>query len=219
MRIWLVAPLLLTVTTSAGPHRPPADFSAAAIRAWHANEELVRVELRSIGGHRFVALCDSLHSWWGFFGVYEILNGTVLWQAEVPDEPTEQSILSARSVAIPGLVDPIIEVYGQTHRGNGGLHLYALRERTLHLLLETPAVDFHDDGFVLEGGRLAAEYADVNGDGFGDVSLSGRVQEFDLADEKTIIRSWPCERCFVWNPTKRLFEADPERSVGEFPVP
>jgi hypothetical protein len=120
-----------------------------------------------------------------------------IWEDEkirwltIKNSPTEQSILSTRFLRLVGFKNPALEVYGQTHMGNGDLYLYEINVDGLALLLNIPAVDFqseiawHPDNYSrygymgcgqsYEGGKLAANYRDVNDNGTVDIVLSGKI--------------------------------------------
>jgi hypothetical protein len=208
--------LLLTGCTSATPWN--LDHAVAAIRAWHLQsdpEPLPYVKPCPIGNNRSLvaAICEHQGEWWGFFGVYHLSHGRVDWMALADREPDEQSIHSLRAVDIPGRRNPLLEVYGITHMGNGALYLYELRENRLILLLETKAVDFNADLEQFKGGTLESDYRDVNGDGFADVTLTGVIEEWDEKG-KTLVASRPCGKVFLWNIAQGKFIEDMARQVG-----
>jgi hypothetical protein len=198
-------------------HRP--DLPPAAIRRWNLRTEptpLSRVLLGPVPGRPdlVTAICDYQDGWWGFFGVYRLSSGRVRWQAAVDVEPDEQSIHSIRGLQLQGFRNPIIEVFGKTHMGNGNLYLYELRDRTLVLLLTTRAVDFHwSDGSTFRTGLLNTGYPDLNGDGFSDVVLEGSVEE-RAGDVNAIIHSEPWRQVFHWDPKLGLFSEDVSSRAG-----
>jgi hypothetical protein len=187
------------------------EIAGSAVRAWHHrldSESLVRVEITPVAGHPDVvaALCDFELDWWGYFGVYHLTDGRVDWQAQATHVPGEHSILRVRTLQLPSVAGPVIEVLGKTHLGNGNLYLYELRERRLILLLETRAVDFHwADGETFRDGHLEPDYRDVNGDGLIDVVLSGELEEWD-EDLEGSISSWPYRRVALWDRSRGRFE-------------
>jgi len=205
--------------------RDEAPFNAVAAReavaAWHTDQDpnhsrdTIEVFPVPNAPELCLAICDSNPRWEGFFGVYGLSEGRVVWQAKCEVQPTEQSVRWLRGLKLAGFTRPIIEVYGQTHMGNGYLYLYELRNQTLVLLLKTRAVDAHvgGDGETFQGERLMAEYSDLNGDGFADLLLSGEVQEqSDVGD--VIVAKHACQKGFLWNISTGKFEEDRSRRIG-----
>ena len=215
MRYGLVSLALLTPLAFIPfrPH-PPSEV----IRTWCSRdlaEPLSRVEAFPIPGHsdRFVAICDYQREWNGFFGVYHISGNHVQWQAQIDAEPDEQSIDSVRSLLLPGFKLPIVEVFGMTHRGNGNLYLYELKDRQLRLLLTTKAVEGNAGLFMFQGGRLTPEYRDLNGDGYADLILEGIEEEWDEKG-KNLIHREPLRQVFLWDPTMDRFSEDVSSREG-----
>jgi hypothetical protein len=184
-------------------------MAGRALRAWHDrmdSEPLVRVEITPVSADPdlFAALCDVELDWWGYFGVYHLTDGRVDWQAEAADQPDEQSIHRIRTLRLPNVAGPVIEVLGKTHLGNGSLYLYELRGRRLSLLLKTKAVDFNADVEKFRDGVLHVEYRDENGDGADDVVLSGVIEEW-AEQEDVLVGSHPCRYVFLWDRTRGRF--------------
>jgi hypothetical protein len=137
----------------------------------------------------------------------------VQWKAHAQTEPTEQSIHKARGISLAGFKNPIIEIFGITHRGNGNLYLYELEGQQLLLLLETRAVDFNADLLQFRNGTLTADYMDLDGDGISDLILTGVIEEWD--DKGTLlVGSRPCRQVFLWNVESRAFREDVSRREG-----
>jgi hypothetical protein len=168
--------------------------------------------------HLIGAICDSIPGWEGTFGVYELRDGNVVWQAECEKQPTEQHVSYLKALKLAGFARPMIEVYGETHMGHGYFYLYELRNRTLVLLLQTFAVDGNPQGReTFQGGRLQSEYMDLNGDGIADLLLKGVVEEYpeDGAENAdTIVATHPCQKVFLWNNKLLRFEEDRSRRIG-----
>ncbi len=197
-----------------------AETTSKAIEAWHRlqqpDETLQRIEAFPVPNSPSlcVAICDYETRWWGFFGLYEVQDGHVLWQADCDEPQGENSIRWLRACNLLGFDAPIVEVYGKTHMGNGNLYLFELQNRKLVLLLTTRAVDSHwGDGFVFRGGRLLPEYTDLNGDGVTDLVLKGDVEERE-EDGKRLVSSYPCQKVFLWNKETHRFEEDRLRRIG-----
>ncbi|MBI4618263.1 MAG: hypothetical protein HY720_31985 [Planctomycetes bacterium] len=165
----------------------------------------------------YLAIVEWAVDWGGTFDCFGVKDGTVEWVAGEDlhgHEPiTEQSILSVRGIVVPGLEDPVVEVYGQTHMGNGALHVFVLRGRTLHLLGETRAVDGHDDGATFHGGVLRAEYEDFNEDGAIDIVLLGIVDSMGGPEGTGIVRSTPCRKVLLQD-ASGFFREDPALRRG-----
>ena len=161
-----------------------------------------------------LAICDHQQRWWGFFGLYRLQDGRVVWQADCEEQPTEQSVQWLRGLKLTGFSRPIIEVYGMTHMGNGNLYLYELRDQTLVLLLKTRAGDRHvNDRKTFLDGRLMAESPDLNGDGIADLLLKGQV-EIRPDGWRVVEATRPCQKAFLWNVASGKFEEDRSRRIG-----
>ena len=197
-----------------------AESNRAAVAAWHTSQDpshpLQTIEVFPVpdASEFCLAICDHQLRWWGIFGLYRLEEGHVVWQASCEEKPTEQSVHWLRGLKLAGFTRPIIEVYGQTHMGNGSLYLYELRDQTLVLLLQTRAVDSHvNDHETFQDDRLMAEYADLNGDGFADLLLKGAVEKRSN-DGDAVVARHPCEKVFLWNIVTNKFEEDRSRRIG-----
>jgi hypothetical protein len=196
---------------------PPAttaatvEFAEAILRA--ADPDLVRVVASPVPGRPnvFVAICDTETEWWGTFQCVECTpDGRILWKTS--DEIGEQSVHKARAITVPGFANPLIEVFGITHMGNGSLYLYELRGQSLHRVLETRAVDRNDAGGVFHDTTLTPHYADLNADGHADLTLTGVILE--RTARQASLRSTPCRKVFLWHPAERRFVEDPTARLG-----
>ncbi len=159
----------------------------------------------------YVAKCDYQTDWWGYFTCVGVIDGMIVWEARPREEqePDEQSILSASSPSHVKWKCPLIEVYGQTHQGNGDFYLYEFKNRSLTLLLKTRAVDRNDsEGRILRGGRLTASYEDLNHDGLSDVVLHGYLSE---SETDPFSMSRPVRKVFVWDVDRNALIEDPRR--------
>jgi|GEM_PF-3366168 len=151
----------------------------------------VSVEFSQSHPELFLAILESTKDWSEGLYVGRMKLGEIQW-FEIKDPPTEQSILSAKFIELGGIPDSVLEVYGETHMGNGNLYLYRVGEGELTLLFDTKAVDRYNDdvwrpggypeygnystcGKVFENGKLSADYKDLNDDGVSDVVLSGKT--------------------------------------------
>lgn len=112
---------------------------AQAVRAWHADETLVRVEAGRVSGapRRCVARGDTQEDWRGFVGCCGMAGSRIVWQAEIEDPPGEPSVLWVRGASSDVAGVPLVEVMGRTPMGNGFYHVYALEGRALRKVLET----------------------------------------------------------------------------------
>lgn len=144
------------------------------------------------GQSLFWSIVAREKDWWEELRVGRKRDGSIQWLT-FDTYPTEQSILKVRFLTLQGFDKPILEVYGQTHMGNGALYLYEVGDINLRLLLEMPgAVDVHNEnaarpehqkqygyfqcGEVIEGDTLTSEYSDLNSDGIDDLTLSGTTR-------------------------------------------
>ena len=126
--------------------------------------------------------------WWESLEVYRVLDErkVLITLSESPGEP---SILLAQFRQLGDSSLPFLEVYGITHMGHGDLYIYKIVDREALLVLKVTAVDVNPDirfapdnrdkyghsecGEVFEKDRLINDFADVNDDGFYDVTISG----------------------------------------------
>ncbi len=206
----------------------------SAVAAWHVKQDglstldqetennLQTITVFPVPDHPelCLAICDYQREWWGFFGVYGLEDGKIVWQAECSDRPTEQSIRWMRGLKINGFAHPIIEVYGQTHMGNGSLYLYELVNQKLVKILQTRAVDCHlsGDGQTFKCGRLLSRYSDLNADGVADLLLTGEIEQHgtddDKANEYVVLSTFLCQKAFLWNSASHRYEEDLSRRIG-----
>lgn len=161
------------------------------LEAYNAEElqEIQDIEIKFYDESFFLAIVAWETDWWENLRFGRFQDGTIKW-LEIENPPTEQSILSARFVELKGFHDPILEVYGETHMGNGDLYLYKINGSKVTLLQDIKgAVDGYYDGIwnpdnyskygygtcgeVYEGDKLLASYKDLNNDGLSDIVLTG----------------------------------------------
>lgn len=173
---------------------------------------------------------DWQTDWWGSWGVFGVgEQGRIAWEAGITDrggvvdewndrEPGSQSIDTVRVLLLEGQRNPMLEVIGTTHMGNGSLYLYELDGRTLRLVLTTKALDRNHGWEWIEGGLLKRELRDLNGDGCTDIRLHGRGtvvteqigqdengQEILVSSDEHDIE---LEKIYLWDPATRLFVTD-----------
>lgn len=220
--------VLVILCSACGVHTtgPPLSGSLSALHAaltqrtstypnpW--NGEIERIELVKFDQDEdlFVALFDSQAHWWGDFVVFCADGSDLRWVATIPekDEPLAAYGVSARGFRLPGFPEPFVEVVWSSHRGNGDVYLYELREQRLRLVLSATAVDRErTEGSVFRGGVLSRSYADVDGDGHLDVSLTGTRDQVD-PETGEVLSSRAVHRHFVWQPVGRVFA--PSQTAG-----
>ena len=63
----------------------------------------------------------------------KLINSKIKW-LEVKDWPDgeymQNSVLSAEWIELEGVNDPVLEVYGKTHMGNGEIYLFKAPQRS-----------------------------------------------------------------------------------------
>jgi hypothetical protein len=172
------------------------------------------------------SICGFRESWCKFFAVYGVRNGAIEWQADCDKPFTDGVVHALRSVRLSGFENPVFEVYGMTHMGNGSLYLYELQGRRLVPVLQTWAVDFHTDRFTLRNGVLVPTYRDIDLNGFDDVELVGTVVDSgediydpDPESKEGIIgkgpsSEFPCRKLLFWNPALHAFVENEEYRTG-----
>lgn len=181
------------------------------------------------GARVYAVRYDWQPSWWGSWGVVGLTRThQVEWQATIigdnsirsrqgsPIEVTEQSIDSVQALRLDGMSNPFIEVIGTTHMGHGNLYLYELdaARRELRLVLCTFVLDRHDDEtLILDGGVLDRAYRDLDGNGYADLEVSGKVVVRPEGDAG-IGQPVDLRRCFLWSPTSGRFQEDQKDQRG-----
>ena len=181
----------------------------------------------------FAAIIAQDVDWWEDLKVGDYKEGKIEWFS-TKDGPTEQSILSARFLNLEGFENPLIEVYGQTHMGHGSFYLYEVKDNRVELIFQTGgAVDINSDiswqpdnhakygygncGEKYSGGKLSANYGDLDADGVSDIILGGT--EEIICEEYSNGRSGDNEYITVKVadiPIKSVFLWDrSEKQIGE----
>jgi hypothetical protein len=159
----------------------------------------------------FVVILVYQPNWWEDICVLKFQNQKIIWTAKFDTLPTAQSIRSARQIALKGNPNLVIEIFDQTHAGNGSYYLYELIGRKLTLIAQTNAVDKHKDGFtgiqrnstIFKNEQLKPIYADVNKDGFNDVVLKGTIQIIN--DDDVVLQQHKCQKVLLYDKKEKLF--------------
>ncbi len=172
----------------------------------------------------FIAQLIAIDGWDEELAVVKFVNGKILWQAQFQnsEELGSQSIRSARQITLKGIPNLLIEVFDETHMGNGFYYLYKLSGKRLILLASTYAVDAHEDGSIklgnnkttsqlLKGYQLQPKYTDVNKDGFVDILLTGTIQ---IGEGNMFIKEYPAQKVLLYNPKQKKFIEDFKRRKG-----
>ncbi|MEK7607691.1 MAG: hypothetical protein AAB484_02075 [Patescibacteria group bacterium] len=149
--------------------------------------EDIEIEHSQVKPSLFAAVIVRDLDWWEDLKLGTWDGGRLKW-LKIEEEPTEQSILSFRFIKLTGFTNPLLEVYGSTHVGNGNLYLYEIKGKTAHLIFKERAVDSYPDGRqskedfekygyygcgeIYRGGKLAVIY-EINPDRTVKVKLSG----------------------------------------------
>lgn len=148
----------------------------------------IQITSSKINTSLFAAVIENEKDWWEDLKIGVWNDKDIRW-FNIESAPREQSILSVRFVNLAGLNKDILEVYGQTHMRNGNLYIYEIIDDIAHLIFETSAVDGYYDsiwrednfkkygygtcGETYKGGKLTADYNDVDEDGIVNITLSG----------------------------------------------
>ncbi|MDP3962268.1 MAG: hypothetical protein Q8Q03_00145 [bacterium] len=147
----------------------------------------VQITSSQINTSLFAAVIENEKDWWEDLKIGTWNDKQMRW-FNIETAPREQSILSVRFVDLEGLDKDILEVYGQTHMGNGNLYIYEIIDDMAYLIFETSAVDKYYDsiwreenlrkygygtcGETYKEGNLTTDY-DVDQDGIVNITLSG----------------------------------------------
>lgn len=140
------------------------------------------------GGNLFLAIIERDKDWWEDLKVGKYIDGQIEW-LRLPEEITEQSILSANFSYLKPFSKTMLEIYGETHMGHGNFYIFTIEDSDLKLSLKTTAVDYNQDirwsldnlkkygygqcGEIIRGGKLSHYLKDVDGDNIPEVVLSG----------------------------------------------
>ncbi len=179
----------------------------------------------------FWSIISREKDWWEDLHVGRKQGGVIQW-LKIEKKPIEQSILSVRFVRVGGFENPILEVYGETHVGNGTLYLYEIRNTDVRQLVSVPGVvDSYPDGAmnpenvekygymqcgpIFKNGALNSEYKDLNNDELNDVYLSGELNmlcetnndtDGDGHMDQVIVASKRVEKVFFWDIYSQQFQ-------------
>lgn len=233
--LWSISVLLIAIGITFA-HQSIKPSLAASVMQTISPEERIYIEdiLAEYGSDRslFWSIIEREKDWWEELRVGRKRDGSIQWLT-FDTYPTEQSTLKVRFLTMWGFDKPILEVYGQTHVGNGALYLYEVGDADLRLLLEVPgAVDVHNEnaarpehqkrygyfqcGKVIEGDTLMSEYGDLNSDGIDDLTLSGTMRviceesigfdEQGYAQTKDVtVERRKEKKHFIWNISQRRY--------------
>ena len=167
-----------------------------AIRATFSPKEEVYVqdiELKSYWKEPalFATVIVTYEDWSEELKIGRFKDNKISW-LEMKNPPQTQSILSFRFIDLENFNNPLLEVYGWTHAGHGGIFVYEIKDNQLELLLDSPAVDTNSDirwapdnnskygygncGEIFKNDKLNVSYEDLNSDGTPDVILSGKKE-------------------------------------------
>lgn len=150
---------------------------------------------------------DPSWVWSSTFACFAVQDGSIDWFATCDSTLMEQAARSVRGFVHPAHDAPLIEVFGQTHMGNGNYYLFSLRDRCLELLASTYAVDrYWTDGTRLLGDVLTAQYTDHA------VVLTGVAELVSPDDPERVLGSVDCRKVFLWE-EGRLREDRSQRVV------
>ena len=169
-------------------------------------EEIEDIEIGKLyDSQLFFAIIENQKDWWEYFDIGKIGKHDKVTWLEIESWPEgvymQNSILSARWVELKGFNEPILEVYGITHMGNGSIYLFRVKQDTYDLIFSTFAVDRHYEAHwepenykkysygtcseVFQNDKLAVDYSDVNHDGVSDITLSGIMELSCESEEKS----------------------------------
>ncbi len=176
----------------------------------------------------FWTIVENEKDWWEELKIGRVIDGKVAWLL-MDKAPEEQSIYRADFVQLAGTSSSFLQVYGESHMGNGSFYLYKIDGDTVKQVLKTAALDLNQENASSEGdptmacssllkdGTLQPDYEDWNGDGFDDLVLRGTQMTFcspsggSLAD---VMSSSPDEthliqKSFAWDAvTESFVQAD-----------
>lgn len=136
----------------------------------------------------FWNIIENQKDWWEYLEIGRINNGKITWLG-VDQFPQENSILSAKWIRLQGVPGPILEVFAETHMGNGDIYLYKVAGNKATLFFNTYAVSgqhhigdpreslekygYTECNETFRNGQLFSSYSDLNNDGILDLTLTG----------------------------------------------
>ncbi len=195
--------------------------------------EIEDIEIyRPYDSQLFVAIIEDEKDWWEYFKIGKVENGKIKW-LELKNWPKgeymENSILSTRWVKLKGFKEPILEVYGTTHMGNGDIYLLKVDNDEYSLIFKTSAVqsvyfrwapeNYKKYGYGTcsespRGGSFLADYSDINNDGFSDILLNGTIDivcekeqaNMDGEYPKIKISKYPVEFTYLWDNNSKTWK-------------
>jgi hypothetical protein len=133
--------------------------------------------------------------WWESLWVIKYQPNKKIDTLRFSDKVDEQSIYSFRELQIQGITHPCLEIFGQTHQGNGFYYLFEIKESIVQLIALTRAVDFNDGPpGPIKNHRLKVQYIDQNGDNIADIRLTGQA----TAGERLV-------KVLIYNQKKKKF--------------
>lgn len=119
-----------------------------------------------------------------------------------------------------GIKNPLIEIFDETHLGNGFYYLYELKGKQLTQLAATIAVDHNDDGAFefnhqyysrfFKNGQLKPSYVDINKDGIDDIKLTGTIQ----IEGNNYYKEYVAQKIFLFDKKKKIFIEDVKQRKG-----
>jgi hypothetical protein len=165
--------------------------------------------------------------WWEELSIAKTTNQKIAWEVRANLIQEEQSIRSVRQIKIKGLPGIFIEVYGETHMGNGSYYLFELKNRRLLLKANTRSVDRGYEGStslpgdgrlyntVFKNEQLVSTYIDINKDGISDIVFKGTLLITD--DYGNIIASRRVRKVLIYRKNKGAFVEDKKLRLGFSP--
>lgn len=159
----------------------------------------------------FIVIREKQIGWWENLSVIKFRKNKIIWKAKFDKLPTSQSIISARQISLKGFKNPLIEIFDETHLGNGFYYLYELNGKNLKQLVVTIAVDKNEDlaleinnkncSRLIKNKHLKPYYQDINKDGFVDLILKGKIQI--VGDN--YLKEYFAQKVFIYDSSKKKF--------------
>jgi len=155
--------------------------------------------------HLVAANCETDPSWWGDFMVFHRTGDKVDWIAKQPKAYTERRgcfILSCQWRHLEKVDRWFLEVFDNTHMGNGSFWLYSLEGHKLNLLFRATAMgqcfdakpedlEIHASGEArFSDPHLTATYRVPKGGKFEAVFLTGDIQVTNGVGEEVMVRPY-----------------------------
>ena len=203
-------------------HQPKAQNLRNQLMKQYSLIKNVRLFQLKSTKNMFVAISAFNKGWDEELKIIGVEKQKLSWVAALDTPISGGAIISAKQVSIYGFSQPPVEVYNESHQGNGFYYLYAIKGKSANCVANTRAVNNNYDGNyrignnfcdrVFKNGKLSVQYQDVNNDGFTDIILTGTI--IICLDDTKIIKQLPARKVLVYDKHTGRFMEDLKQRQG-----